>query len=327
MDVSVLTVEDGIIEVLSVAGDIHLGGEDFDNRMVNHFMQEFKRRHRKDMSGNKRAVLRLRTACERAKRTLSSSTQTSIEIISLFDGIDFSSTITRVRFEELCSDLFELTLEQIDKSLKGAKMDKGQINEIVLVGGSTRIPKIQKLIKDFFGCKEPNKSLNPDEAVAYGAAVHAAILNGDKSEVVRELLVLDMTSFSLGIETVGGIMTTLLHRNTTIPTRQTQTFTTNSDNQPGILIQVFEGNRHMTKDNNLLDRFRLTGIPPLPKGVPQIEITFDIDCNGILNVSAVDKSTGKEEKKTITYDNRRLSEEDIEIDKTCDEEISLFPGE
>ena len=326
LDVSVLTVEDGIIEVLSVAGDIHLGGEDFDNRMVNHFMQEFKRRHRKDMSGNKRAVLRLRTACERAKRTLSSSTQTSIEIISLFDGIDFSSTITRVRFEELCSDLFQLTLEQIDKSLKVAKMDKGQINEIVLVGGSTRIPKIQKLIKDFFGGKEPNKSLNPDEAVAYGAAVHAAILNGDKSEVVRELLVLDMTSFSLGIETAGGIMTPILHRNTTIPFRQTQTFTTHSDNQPAILIQVFEGNRHMTKDNNLLDRFRLTGIPPLPKGVPQIEVTIDIDANSIVNVSAADKSTGKEEKKIITYDNRRLSEEDFEIDKTYDEEISLFPA-
>ncbi|KAK4173499.1 heat shock protein 70 family [Triangularia setosa] len=312
-DVSLLTIEEGIFEVKSTAGDTHLGGEDFDNRLVNHFCAEFKRKHKKDLSGNPRALRRLRTACERAKRTLSSSAQTSIEIDSLYEGIDFYTSITRARFEELCQDLFRSTLQPVDRVLTDAKIDKSQVHEIVLVGGSTRIPRIQKLITDYFNGKEPNKSINPDEAVAYGAAVQAAILSGDtSSKSTSEILLLDVAPLSLGIETAGGMMTKLIPRNTTIPTKKSEVFSTFSDNQPGVLIQVYEGERQRTKDNNLLGKFELTGIPPAPRGVPQIEVTFDLDANGIMNVSALEKGTGKTNQIVITNDKGRLSKEEIE---------------
>jgi len=311
-DVSLLSIDEGVFEVKATAGDTHLGGEDFDQRMMNHFVREFVKKYKCDPSGNARAMRRLRTACERAKRTLSSSTTANVEIDHLHEGHDFNSSITRARFEDLCGDYFRKCIEPVEKVLKDADMSKAQIDEVVLVGGSTRIPKVQAMIKEFFNGKEPCKSINPDEAVAYGAAVQAAILSGESNESTKDILLIDVTPLSLGIETAGEVMTKIIDRNSTIPCKKQQTFSTYSDNQPAVTIQVFEGERGRTRDNHKLGTFNLTGIPPAPRGVPQIEVTFDLDANGILNVSAEDKKTGNKNKITITNDTGRLSKDEIE---------------
>lgn len=311
-DVSLLTIDNGVFEVVATAGDTHLGGEDFDQRLTEHFVKIFKKKHSVDVKGNPRALSKLMQEVEKAKRDLSSVPQTKITIEGLMDGIDFSETITRARFEELCADLFKKTLQPVQQVLDDAGMKKTEIDEVVLVGGSTRIPKIQQLIKDFFNGKEPNRGINPDEAVAYGAAVQGGILGGEHSEETKDILLIDVTPLTLGIETVGGVMTKVIPRGTVIPAKKSQVFTTYQDQQTTVSINVFEGERAMVKDNHNLGKFDLTGIPPAPKGVPQIEVTFEVDENSIMTVSASDKGTGKKEQITITNDKGRLSKEEIE---------------